>query len=487
MAHRKESMRNGRGSALEGLLTAGLDEGKSRFTLEDGARIAVVGGGPAGSFFSYFMLGMAQAVDLEIELDIYEPRHFSHAGPAGCNHCGGIISESLVQILAAEGINLPATVVQRGIASYVVHTDEDAVRIESPVREQRIASVFRGNGPRGGADTSRESFDGYLLAMAAERGARVVRRLVSGVRWVDGAPRLEHPGAEGATYDLIVLAVGVNSNLTQLVRADSGPARAASTRTTRTYICEFQADQQLVQDVLGNSMHVFLPTLPRLEFAALVPKGEYLTLVVLGDDIDQELISDFLDSAAVRRCLPEQCVPMVCNCAPLINLRGADRPYADRLVLIGDSGVTRLYKDGIGAAYRTAKAAAETAVLHGVAAEDFERHYRPVCRSIEADNTIGKLIFGTTHLFKVSSHARRAALRMAAREQGRKGRRRMSSVLWNLFTGSATYREILKDTLHPAFGAGFVWNLAASLRPGRRELKGTGGAHAQGHARPVVR
>ena len=85
---------------------------------------------------------MAEAIDLEIEVDIYEPRSFKHCGPAGCNHCGGIVSESLVQILAAEGINLPPEVVQRGIESYVVHMDVGSVAIQSPSGQQRIASLL---------------------------------------------------------------------------------------------------------------------------------------------------------------------------------------------------------------------------------------------------------------------------------------------------------------------------------------------------------
>ena len=96
----------------------------SDLQLQDGSRIAVIGGGPAGSFFSYFLLKLAAAIDLRLDVDIYEPRSFARCGPAGCNHCGGIVSESLVQILAAEGINLPAHVVQSGIQSYVVHMDE---------------------------------------------------------------------------------------------------------------------------------------------------------------------------------------------------------------------------------------------------------------------------------------------------------------------------------------------------------------------------
>ena len=96
---------------------------ESSRTLQDGSRVAVIGAGPAGSLFSYFLLNMADAVSLDVDVDLFEPRHFCHRGPAGCNHCGGIVSESLVQRLATEGIMLPDAVVQRGIESYTLHTD----------------------------------------------------------------------------------------------------------------------------------------------------------------------------------------------------------------------------------------------------------------------------------------------------------------------------------------------------------------------------
>src|SRR5210317_1682420 len=158
-----------------------IEDEERDFTLQDGSRIAVIGGGPAGSFFSFFLLKMAQAIDLDIEVDIFEPRSFSYCGPAGCNHCGGIVSESLVQTLAAEGIVLPRAVVQRGVASYVVHMDVGDVTIESPVQERRIAALYRGNGPRDGCDTDLESFDDFLQGMVREKGGNVVRKLITGV------------------------------------------------------------------------------------------------------------------------------------------------------------------------------------------------------------------------------------------------------------------------------------------------------------------
>src|SRR4030066_2098195 len=112
---------------------------KSAMPLQDGSRIAVIGAGPAGSMFSYFLLTMAESVALDLKVDLYEPRHFCHRGPAGCNHCGGVVSESLVQRLATEGIALPDDVVARGLESYTLHMDVGDVEIATPLHESRIA------------------------------------------------------------------------------------------------------------------------------------------------------------------------------------------------------------------------------------------------------------------------------------------------------------------------------------------------------------
>jgi hypothetical protein len=149
----------------------------------------------------------------------------------------------------------------------------------------------------------------------------------------------------------------------------------------------------------------------------------------------------------------------------MINMGGMKQPFADRLLMIGDSGVTRLYKDGIGAAFRTSKAAAMTAVLQGISHEAFRSHYWPACQAISADNAIGKVIFGATTVFKRSRFCRKAILRMTRGEQATTHGGRMSSVLWNMFTGSAPYREIFLGTLHPAFLGGLLWNLSAGLWP----------------------
>jgi hypothetical protein len=223
-------------------------------------------------------------------------------------------------------------------------------------------------------------------------------------------------------------------------------------------------------------MHVFLLNIPGLEFAAIIPKLNCATVCMLGDDIDKEVFQAFIDSAEVRNCMPRDWEPgdFVCQCSPKMNIGGSRRPFGDRIVFVGDSGVTRLYKDGIGAAYRSAKAAARTAIFEGVSSEDFERHFQPTCASISGDNRIGRLVFLVTGLIQKRRLARETVLRMVMQEQADRRRApRMSTALWDMFTGSATYREILLRALHPAFMIRQLMAFIASLSRRDAEAEGT--------------
>jgi flavin-dependent dehydrogenase len=440
-------------------------------TLDDGSRVAVMGSGPAGSFVSFFLLEMAERAGLDLEVDIFEPRDFGRAAPHGCNMCGGIISETLVQNLASEGINLPGTVVQRGIDSYMLHMDVGSVRIETPLHEKRIGAVYRGSGPRDIQERKWKSFDLHLQQMALAKGANLISGRVDRVQLEEGHPAVAIKGGELGIYDLLVVAVGANSPALKLFQPlDTG---YEPPKTTKTFIREYFLGEELVNQTVGNSMQVFLLDIPRLEFAAIIPKGDYVSVCLLGEDIDSELVDAFLDSPQVKGCLPPDWQPACksCQCSPKINVEAAIQPFADRLVFVGDCGVTRLYKDGIGAAYKTAKACATTAVFQGIGKDDFEQHFWPVCQAIRRDNAIGKTTFAASRMLQHMRFARRAVLRMTRREQTLDGSRRdMSQVLWDMFTGSAPYQEILSRTLRPRFLTRLGWELLTSPVP-KREIE----------------
>jgi flavin-dependent dehydrogenase len=355
--------------------------------------------------------------------------------------------------------------------------DAGNVRIETPLREKRIVAMHRGLGPRSIKEAKWDSFDGFLQNLAVDKGASLIRESVNEVSWSKGQPRIKTKSGSLGVYDLLVVAVGVNSAALKLFQELKLKYRPPG--TAKTVIFEYYLGEEAIEKVIGNSMHVFLLNMPRLEFAAIIPKGDYVTVCMLGEDIDKELVEKFLNSPEVKACLPPETVSSrsSCKCSPRINVQSAFQPFADRILFIGDCGVTRLYKDGIGAAYRTGKAAATTAVFQGVSAESFKRHFWPTCRSIRTDNSYGKLTFAFTRQIQKWRFARRALLSMITSEQRDRSRGQyMSGAMWDIFTGSAPYKEILVRMINPVQLIRLFWNLTVSVLPFRSH-NNEGGTH----------
>jgi flavin-dependent dehydrogenase len=453
--------------ALTELLTYTQHTQPSTLALENGSRVAVIGGGPAGSFFSYFLLEIAERVGLKIQVDIYEPRDFDTPGPIGCNMCGGVLYESLVQSLAVEGINLPGTVVQRGIDHNMLHLGVGSVCIRTPRHEKRIATTFRGIGPRGLMDFSREGLDSFLLKLAEKKGAHHIRARVEDVcRIADSRLQIKISGGEFEPYDLVAVTTGVNTAILKLFSEMNFGYKPP--RTAKLLVREYYLGKEEISECLGSAFHAFLLDIPGLDYGAIIPKGDYMTVCLLSSqgDLHPKAMDTFLNHPAVKNVLPPN-FPLAhfsCSCGPRISVLGSKQPFGDRIVFIGDCGVSRLYKDGIGAAYRTSKVAARTAIFQGVSAEDFKRYYLPFCLKMENDNRIGRLLFKIIGQINRMQFVRGAVLHMVSREQAGKAsvESGMSMVIWDMLTGGAPYEEVLLRTLNPVFLIRFLWSMLVS-------------------------
>ena len=428
--------------------------------LDDNSSIAVIGGGPAGSFFTYFALDFAQRIGIDINIDIFEAKDFQCAGPSGCNHCGGIVSESLVQMLSTEGIVLPPNVIRKGIETYTLHLESGTAVIETPFREQRIAAVYRGFGPKGSHEDDQESFDNYLLQLCEQKGANIKIEKVTGLEREGNGIRLTSLKSGEKKYDLVVGASGLNPKTLALFK--SVCPSYLSPETTKTHICEFYLDPEVIDEYFGNSMHVFLLDVPNIKFGALIPKGHYVTLVLLGNNINREIVKSFLETKEVKACFPpdidlNKIIP--CFCFPTINIKAGKSAYADNIILIGDASSSKLYKNGIGSAYVTAKAAAKAAIFDGISEKDFKKSYQKVCNELNLDNNIGKGIFALTTVIQKSNLLKKGLYNMVVNEQEKSSeKRRMSSILWDTFTGSAPYTDILKRGMHPLVASTLILN-----------------------------
>jgi flavin-dependent dehydrogenase len=399
--------------------------------LENGSRVVIVGGGPAGSFAALHLLRYAAETNLRLDVTILEARDFNRPGPGGCNKCAGILSTSLIHNLESLRLNVPPDVIQSELNTYVLHLGEIELSIQQPDPHQRILSVYRGSGPRLGSPPPPRSFDSWLLEKARERGACIQRARVqtiqSGTRPTVITSRQEFPA------DLVVLATGVNSR--------APLSRAWGYQPPLTEVMA-QDEVPLLARFPGDTVHIFLDYPPGLIFGGLIPKGRYANISLLGHRMSPDAVNDFLEGQGLMSLFPDSS-PGMCGCTPRVAISTASDYYADRLVVVGDAAVTRLYKDGIGAAFITAEAAARTAIQRGVAGRDFTAGYRPICQHIAADNRYGRWLFRLWSIRQQSPFLiniwRRAILAEASLPPAAQVH---SRALWGMFTGSESYRRL---------------------------------------------
>ncbi|MBI2908953.1 MAG: FAD-dependent oxidoreductase [Chloroflexi bacterium] len=411
--------------------------------LRNGSRVAVIGGGPAGSLFALYLCRYAGEKGIRPDVTIYQQRDFAESGPKGCKGCAGILSLSLLRNLAELGLTIPQGIIQSKIERYTVHSPYASISISNPEKGMHIVSIYRGNRPRASDHENPASFDGWLLQEAQRRGVLVENQSVSRV-YLGREPAIEVAGRK-VEYDLIVLASGVNTNPVRIAGLDY-----VRPKTQRMALCELSLGAAQVEPLLGNVAHVFLIPHSGLVFGTLVPKGPLINVSILSDRKHPASISDFLSHELVLAVLGQR-HERACSCSSRAVVGSARNFYADRFVAVGDAAVTRLYKDGIGSALLTAREAAHTVAYHGLSRDDFEHYYRPFCRQIDRNNRWGRLLFSINEKVKDSRAFLLAQQRLIGDEQDNlRGPQPFTRAAWGMFTGSYSYRSIAWMTLNPA-------------------------------------
>jgi flavin-dependent dehydrogenase len=415
-----------------------VDSRNPSLPLSDGARIAVIGGGPAGSFFALSALQAAENLRRRVDVTIFERKDLARAGPAGCNMCAGILSRRVSNGLDVLGVALAPEVVLGAVGEYRLHCQGGSFPIVPADPGRHVVSVYRAGGPVRSPYPRIHGFDDFLLGQAEQRGARIVHEIVDDIA-LTPTPSVRVAGCR-ESFDLVVLAIGVNGRLPSLDQLSYVRPRteimAQDALLIRTEHMRAQMD---------GTVHVFFDQMPGLIFGALIPKGNFATVSLLGRRLGKDSIGDFVSLPEIRAVVGE--LPArSCGCRPRVAVSSAKFPCADGFVAVGDASVSRLYKDGIGSAFLTAHAAAQTALLHGVSRKAFEAGYAPVCRKIERDNRFGRMVFGITQKSKTNAFFMRALTRTLSEEANQPpGERILSQILWSLFTGDADYAAILRS------------------------------------------
>ncbi|GAB4526829.1 MAG: hypothetical protein Fur0018_12210 [Anaerolineales bacterium] len=420
--------------------------------LQNGNRVCIIGGGPAGSFAALHLLCLAAEHGLHLEVLIFEPRDFNMPGPAGCNRCAGVLSSRLLRGMESLNLHLPAEVIQADLHTYALTLDGDILRVQQPNPARRIVSIYRGGGPKHGDERPPPvSFDGWLLRQAQTHGAQHIQRRVLRVSREDARPTI-HTKDGHYTADFLVLASGVNS------RPPLDAAFGYRPPVTETML---QDEILMPAGWQKGEVRAYFRAPHWLTFGALIPKNRFLNISLLGKRIPPDGVTDFLDTIHLPRSLEPQGVTRLCGCAPKI-VTGMARPVCgERWVAVGDAAVSRLYKDGIGSAFYTARAAMHTAIVHGISKRSLQSGYTPYCRRIYWDNLCGRALFTLWHFTlqtPILLYAWQRTLRYEARLPARK--RIHERILWGMFTGDEPYTRLLFLACSPVS----LWRIIREMR-----------------------
>lgn len=446
----KEADARGRGAAEEAVVAADA----AQMFFADRLRVAIVGAGPAGTVCAMFLLFYARRLARDVEVVLFDRKVFTEFGPKGCNLCAGVISHTLVRNLAALDVTIPPAAIQQEVTGYHMESRAGGIHLAKPPGST-IYTVYRGIGPRSLEYDEARSFDQLLLTCAVQRGAQYVNALVSDIRLpTDPTAPVEVLYGDGKRYlaDVVVAAFGLHSSLGR--RLEDLGFGYRSPESIQACQAEIPLDEAFIREAFRGQIKIFNLGLPRIRFAALTPKQRHVTVSVIGKQVNRRDLEGFLHHPRVRCHFPPgwQVPADYCCCYPRLPVTAARRPFAERLVLIGDADISRYLKDGIGSACHTAMLAARTILHAGLGREAFRRYYyRPARRKYAWDNLAGKILFRYNDLISRVPLLAAAHLRLAQREQrGPPGRPRpFNDLLWYMFTGDSPYLATLRKGMSP--------------------------------------
>lgn len=444
--------------------------------LGNGARVVVVGAGPAGSFFAVNLLRQARLMRRELDLVLIEKkrplilRDVPHLATlcAGCSHGAGGLSPRLCDILNELGITVPEWVIQSRVESLTIQGHWKNVELAVPP-ERDMLSVFRGSLPATRSDRA-ASFDAFLLEQALSAGARVIAGEVREVTYSDRSRPLVHydDGSGLATLeaDFLTIATGVNY-LSGPPLGERDLFRSLRTmmpgftppRLRKTLVGEVRVPESVLAQRRGEVYFIEYGSADlRLEMCSIIPKAELVTVVLVGPAVDGisthseqiEVLNRFLALPHVQKLLPGP-HSLACTCGPSMVTGISKGAFGDRVAAIGDLATSRLYKDGIYSAYETSRALAETVLTQGTDKMALRRAYWPTVKAISRDNLFGHVVFLIQRITFSNPVLSRVFYQALFTERKTKVRpdRRLERTLWSIASGDALYKDILRSMAHP--------------------------------------
>ncbi len=431
--------------------------------LKDGDTVAILGGGPAGSFFVMHISGLARKLGISLNLIILERKSFVAHGPTGCNMCAGVLGGNIVNMISGldlDLLKLDSRVIRQNVEGFKLNIQGRDALIMRP--SSKVYTVFRGVGPR--SEASSEGFigfDSFLLEEAKRRGAAVINGTVTDIR-IPQNPVVEqctvlYQDEMNKSHELkaalIVGAFGVNSSL-------SKKFRFGYVEPGYWHTCQTELMARSESDITGY-INIFSRKQSKFLFTAITPKGKYLTVSGIGEHVKFSELVEELKALHLDEAMNEN-LTSVCHCHPRLPVTAAVRPFYTRVVMVGDACVSRYMKNGIESAFITSMSAAQTVMMRGIDEAAFRDSYYPECvMKFVRDNRYGRAMFFMHTVITAHGRLGGAVIDTINNEgTGPIEKQWMSNITWHMFIGDEPYRAILRSILNIMEMIRFLFRIA---------------------------
>jgi len=395
--------------------------------LLDGSRVVIIGGGPGGTATAISLMIGASALGRNVRVTVLEGKQF--VGEQHHNQCVGVLSPPIIELLQNDlCVPFPYHLSRGAIHGYILHTAQREVRLDGDV-EPSLA-------------LRRIQFDAYMLEAARQRGVEVLSTRATDLEFHDDRLVI-YTESTPLEAEVVVGAFGLDEGTAAIFTRTVGyrPPPALGSVVTKYH------PGDMGMNLFGNRIHAFLPTMQRIEFGAVTPKGNHLTINIAGATVDTELMDQFLAIPYVRNTLPylENAGCFDSNDMRYFKGRfpcGLARNFiGDRFILLGDAaGLVRAFKGkGITSAIQTGMRAAHVILHNGISAGAFQT-YLTANRDIISDMPYGQLMrrfailasrFGIMHII----------LKAAENDDG------LRQALFNAVSAHRPYWEVIRQAI----------------------------------------
>lgn len=408
--------------------------------LQDGARVIILGGGPAGVACGLRLRRRAEALGRRLTVTIIEGKDFT--SESHYNQCIGVLSPPLPALLEEDlGIDFPYHLTRGEIREYVIHASRHQLRLPD---EASPSIALR-----------RVQFDSYMMEQARQRCVAIVPAQAMDLE-LHAQAVLVYTDSQPVEGDVVVGAFGLDEGTATLFARHTSyrQPEALSSVVTKYH----PGDHAMA--AFGPRIHAFLPAEAPIEFAAVTPKGNHLAINIAGRDVDAVRMRAFLKEGTVRAVLPNLDQAGQSDPHDLRFYKGrfpisqAKGYYGDRYVMVGDSaGLVRAFKGkGVTSAVQTGIRAADAMFDVGISRQAFEAGYHKANLDILRD-----LPYGHAMRLAVIVMARTGMMDAVIRAADQEPRLRRA--LLGAVSGHESYRQVWSDGLAPRSLAAVVRRL----------------------------